>query len=135
MHNNINNNNSSNSSNNNSSNSSNNNNNNKIVAATCRHLPGERTLTSSYRWPFLLKQIVMERRKIMTARTTKTILLSFFVFPGKDNDLQQIAMERRRRREVMTARMMAMTTVLKPPLLRLISSVRTPQRGLTYTWW
>ena len=121
-------------------NSSNNNNNNKIVAATCRHLPGERTLTSSYRWPFLLKQIVMERRKIMTARTTKTmtktILLSlFFIFPGKDNDLQQIAMERRRRREVMTARMMAMTTVLRPPLLRLISSVRTSQRGLTYTWW
>ena len=121
-------------------NSSNNNNNNKIVAATCRHLPGERTLTSSYRWPFLLKQIVMERRKIMTASTTKTmtktILLSlFFVFPGKDNDLQQIAMERRRRREVMTARMMAMTTVLRPPLLRLISSVRTSQRGLTYTWW
>ena len=62
-------------------NSSNNNNNNKIVAATCRHLPGERTLTSSYRWPFLLKQIVMERRKIMTARMTKTMnLLSFFHF-------------------------------------------------------
>ena len=76
MHNNIN--------NNNSSNSSSNNNKNKIVAATCRHLPGERTLTSSYRWPFLLKQIVMERRKIMTARTTKTmtktILLSLFSF-------------------------------------------------------
>ena len=59
-------------------------------------------MTSSYRWPFLL---------------------------------QQTAMERRRRREVMTARMMAMITVLKPPLLRLISSVRTSQRGLTYTWW
>ena len=64
----------------------NNNNNNKIVAATCRHLPGERTLTSSYRWPFLLKQIVMERRKIMAARTTKTdddkdnLSLSFFHF-------------------------------------------------------
>ena len=44
-------------------------------------------------------------------------------------------MERSRRREVMTARMMAMMTVLRPPLLRLISSVRTSQRGLTYTWW
>ena len=53
----------------------------------------------------------------------------------KDKDLQQTAMERSRRREVMTARMMAMMTVLRPPLLRLISSVRTSQRGLTYTWW
>ena len=83
MHNNINNNNNNNSSSS-SSNNNNNNNNNKIVAATCRHLPGERTLTSSYRWPFLLKQFVMERRKIMTARTTKmmtkTIFLSFLIF-------------------------------------------------------
>ena len=33
------------------------------------------------------------------------------------------------------ARMMAMMTVLMPPLLKLISSVRTSHKGDTYTWW
>ena len=91
-------------------------------AGTCKHLPGERTLTSSYRWPFLLQQEVMAKTKTKTKTKTHT---ENEKYKDKDNDLQQTAMERSRRREVMTARMMAMITVLRPPRLRLISSMRT----------
>ena len=93
-------------------------------AGTCKHLPGERTLTSSYRWPFRLQQEVMANTKTNT-KTKKHTAKEKYRDKDTDNDLQHTAMERRRRREVMTARMMAMITVLRPPLLRLISSVRT----------
>ena len=49
--------------------------------------------------------------------------------------LQQIAMKNTRRREVMMARIIAMITVLRPPVLKLIMSDLMSQVGLTNTWW